>query len=246
MSLFERYLTLWVALCIVAGVVLGHFLPGVFHVIGGAEIAKVNLPVAVLIWLMIIPMLVKIDFAALGRVREHWRGIGVTLFINWAVKPFSMAALGWFFIGYVFRGYLPDRPDRQLHRRSHPARGRALHGDGVRLEQSVGRRAPFHAEPGGAQRYDHGVRLRSDRGAPAGPVGDHGALANPPDFGRALHRRPGCPGADHPTLAFGGRRAGSDSRSSLADCSRSRSRRSSLLWCCCSASRASKSSRSRW
>ena len=107
MSLFERYLTLWVALCIVAGVVLGHFFPGVFHVIGGAEIAKVNLPVAVLIWLMIIPMLVKIDFAALGRVREHWRGIGVTLFINWAVKPFSMAALGWLFIGYVFRGYLP-------------------------------------------------------------------------------------------------------------------------------------------
>ena len=107
MSTFERYLTLWVALCIVAGIALGHIMPGVFHVIGGAEIARVNLPVAALIWLMIVPMLVKIDFAALKRVREHWRGIGVTLFINWAVKPFSMAALGWLFVGYLFRPYLP-------------------------------------------------------------------------------------------------------------------------------------------
>jgi ACR3 family arsenite transporter len=107
MSLFERYLTLWVALCIVAGVALGHLAPGVFHVIGAAKIAKVNLPVAALIWLMIIPMLVKIDFASLSRVGEHWRGIGVTLFINWAVKPFSMAFLGWLFIGWLFRPYLP-------------------------------------------------------------------------------------------------------------------------------------------
>ena len=107
MSTFERYLTLWVALCIVAGIALGHLMPPVFHLIGAAEIAKVNLPVALLIWLMIVPMLVKIDFAALSRVREHWRGIGVTLFINWAVKPFSMAALGWLFIGYLFRPYLP-------------------------------------------------------------------------------------------------------------------------------------------
>ncbi len=107
MSLFERYLTVWVILCIVAGVALGHFLPGVFQFIGSVEIARVNLPVAVLIWLMIIPMLVRIDFGALHRVRDHWRGIGVTLFINWAVKPFSMAALGWLFIGYLFHSYLP-------------------------------------------------------------------------------------------------------------------------------------------
>jgi arsenite transporter len=107
MSIFERFLTLWVALCIVVGVALGHFLPGAFHAIGAAEVAKVNLPVAVLIWLMIVPMLVKIDFAALGEVRRHWRGIGVTLFINWAVKPFSMAALGWLFVGHLFRPYLP-------------------------------------------------------------------------------------------------------------------------------------------
>ena len=107
MSLFERYLTLWVALCIVLGIALGHFFLPVFQLIGSAEIAKVNLPVAVLIWLMIIPMLMKVDFSAMRQVGQHWRGIGVTLFINWAVKPFSMAALGAFFIGYLFRPYLP-------------------------------------------------------------------------------------------------------------------------------------------
>ncbi len=107
MSTFERYLTVWVGLCIVVGIALGHFLPSLFHAIGAAEVAKVNLPVAALIWLMIIPMLVKIDFAALSQVREHWRGIGVTLFINWAVKPFSMAALAWLFVGYLFKSYLP-------------------------------------------------------------------------------------------------------------------------------------------
>ena len=107
MSTFERYLTLWVALCIVVGIALGHLLPAVFHAIGGAEIARVNIAVAVLIWLMIIPMLLKIDFAAMGEVGRHWRGIGVTLFINWAVKPFSMALLGWLFIGWLFRPLLP-------------------------------------------------------------------------------------------------------------------------------------------
>jgi ACR3 family arsenite transporter len=107
MSIFERYLTLWVALCIVVGIVLGHLMPGAFASITGAEIAKVNIPVALLIWLMIIPMLLKIDFGALGRVTEHWRGVGVTLFINWAIKPFSMALLGTFFIGHVFAPMLP-------------------------------------------------------------------------------------------------------------------------------------------
>src|SRR5258708_939634 len=107
MSVFERYLTVWVTLCIAAGVALGHFFPSIFQAIGSAEVANVNLPVACLIWLMIIPMLVKIDFAALGQVKEHWRGIGVTLLINWAVKPFSMALLGWVFVGWLFRPYLP-------------------------------------------------------------------------------------------------------------------------------------------
>jgi ACR3 family arsenite transporter len=104
---FERYLTLWVALCIVAGIALGWLMPGLFQAVAAAEVASVNLPVAILIWLMIIPMLVKIDFGALGKVAEHWRGIGVTLFINWAVKPFSMALLGWIFIGWLFRPFLP-------------------------------------------------------------------------------------------------------------------------------------------
>lgn len=107
MNLFERYLTLWVGLCIVVGVLLGQFMPGVFHAIAGLEIAKVNIPVGVLVWVMIIPMLLKIDFGALHRVRAHSRGIGVTLFINWCVKPFSMALLGWLFIRHVFAGYLP-------------------------------------------------------------------------------------------------------------------------------------------
>ncbi|MGA0607302.1 ACR3 family arsenite efflux transporter [Phenylobacterium sp. VNQ135] len=107
MSRFERFLTLWVGLCIVAGVALGHLFPAAFEAVGSAEIAKVNLPVAVLIWLMIIPMLMKVDFGAMRQVGQHWRGIGVTLFVNWAVKPFSMAALGAFFVGYLFRPYLP-------------------------------------------------------------------------------------------------------------------------------------------
>ena len=102
MSIFERYLTLWVAACIVIGVALGHVLPGVFGAIAAAEVAKVNLPIALLIWLMIIPMLLKIDFGTLSKVTEHIRGVGVTLFINWAVKPFSMALLGTFFIGHLF------------------------------------------------------------------------------------------------------------------------------------------------
>ncbi|MBW0370770.1 ACR3 family arsenite efflux transporter [Ensifer adhaerens] len=107
MSKFERYLTIWVFLCIIVGVALGHLMPGVFQVIGAAEVAKVNLPVAILIWLMIIPMLIKIDFRSLAQVSTYWRGIGVTLFINWAIKPFSMALLGWLFVGWLFRPYLP-------------------------------------------------------------------------------------------------------------------------------------------
>lgn len=106
-SFFERYLTLWVFLCIIAGISLGHWLPVPFHALGRLEIAQVNLPVAVLIWLMIIPMLLKIDFRALHHVKEHWRGVGVTLFVNWAVKPFSMALLGWIFIRGVFSQWLP-------------------------------------------------------------------------------------------------------------------------------------------
>ena len=110
MSVFERYLTVWVFLCIVAGIALGQLFPSVFQAIGRMEIAQVNLPVGLLIWVMIIPMLVKVDFAALGEVRKHLKGIGVTLFINWLVKPFSMAFLGWLFIRHWFAPFLP--PDQ--------------------------------------------------------------------------------------------------------------------------------------
>jgi ACR3 family arsenite transporter len=110
MSVFERYLTVWVFLCILAGIALGQFFPQVFQAIGSMEIAQVNLPVGLLIWIMIIPMLVKVDFGALHEVRKHIKGIGVTLFVNWLVKPFSMALLGWLFIRHWFAPLLP--PDQ--------------------------------------------------------------------------------------------------------------------------------------
>ena len=112
MSIFERYLTLWVALCIVVGILLGQIFPGLFHAFGELEVAQVNLPVAMLIWLMIIPMLLKIDFSSLGQVAKHWRGVGVALFINWAVKPFSMALL-WLAAQHRTQGM--DTSLRDLH-----------------------------------------------------------------------------------------------------------------------------------
>ncbi|HWV08493.1 MAG TPA: bile acid:sodium symporter, partial [Pseudomonas sp.] len=107
---FERYLTVWVGLCILVGVGLGQWFPSAFQAVAAMEVARVNLPVGLLIWIMIVPMLLKIDFGALGQVKAHWRGIGVTLFVNWAVKPFSMALLGWLFIRHVFAPLLP--PDQ--------------------------------------------------------------------------------------------------------------------------------------
>jgi arsenite transporter len=107
MSVFERFLTFWVALCIVAGIALGQMIPGVFRTLGEATVAQVNIPVAVLVWLMVIPMLLKIDLAALGQVGRHWRGIAATVGVNWLVKPFSMALLAWIFIAHLFRPYLP-------------------------------------------------------------------------------------------------------------------------------------------
>ena len=106
-TFFERWLTLWVFLCIVVGVALGQWLPGVFELLGNLEVARVNLPVGILIWVMIIPMLMKIDFRALHEVRRHWRGMAVTVGVNWLVKPFSMALLGWVFLRHVFAPYLP-------------------------------------------------------------------------------------------------------------------------------------------
>jgi len=107
MNVFERFLTLWVALCIVTGIALGKMMPGLFHVIGDATVAQVNLPVAVLVWLMIVPMLLKIDPAALREVGQHWRGIASTVGVNWLIKPFSMALLAWIFVAHMFRPWLP-------------------------------------------------------------------------------------------------------------------------------------------
>jgi len=107
MTLFERYLTLWVALCIIAGIALGHLLPSAFAAIAALEVANVNLAIAVLIWAMIVPMLMRVNFGALGSLKGYWRGIGVTLFVNWVTKPFSMALLGTLFLGYLFAPFLP-------------------------------------------------------------------------------------------------------------------------------------------
>ncbi len=107
LGFFERWLSLWVFLCIVIGIALGQFIPGPFQALGRLEVAQVNLPVGVLIWVMIIPMLMKIDFSALHQMRRHVRGVGITLFVNWAVKPFSMALLAWIFIRHVFAPWLP-------------------------------------------------------------------------------------------------------------------------------------------
>src|SRR5689334_1565615 len=107
MGVFERFLTFWVALCIIVGIALGQLMPEVFHVIGDATVEQVNLPVAVLVWLMIVPMLLKIDLSALREVGQHWRGIATTVGINWLIKPFSMALLAWIFIAHLFRPWLP-------------------------------------------------------------------------------------------------------------------------------------------
>lgn len=107
MGVFERFLTLWVALCIITGVILGQFVPWVFHALGEATVAQVNLPVAALVWLMVIPMLLKIDLAALREVGRHWRGMATTVGVNWLIKPFSMALLAWIFIAHLLRPWLP-------------------------------------------------------------------------------------------------------------------------------------------
>ena len=107
MTLFERGLSVWVALCIVTGIALGHLVPGAFATLAALELGRINLPVGVLIWVMIVPMLMRVDFGAMAGMRRHWRGFGVTLFVNWAVKPFSMALLAWLFVRHVFDGWLP-------------------------------------------------------------------------------------------------------------------------------------------
>jgi hypothetical protein len=177
-SRFERYLTLWVALCIAAGIILGKAMPGLFHMIASAEVAQVNLPVAVLIWLMIAPMLIKIDFGELHRVKEHWRGIGVTLFVNWAVKPFSMTLLGWLFIGHLFR---PVLAASLLARGGEAALRRLL----ALLQPVTLPGAP--CDPGGALR----IPGKANRGSTAGDPPARGAQPEWTRGGRKGHRRGG-------------------------------------------------------
>ena len=200
MSVFERYLTVWVLLCIVGGIALGQLLPGPVQAIGTMEIAKVNLPVGLLIWVMIIPMLLKVDFGALSQVKQHWRGIGVTLFVNWAVKPFSMALLGWIFIRHVFAPYLPEgQADSYIAGLILLAAAPCTAMVFVWSRLTNGHPL-VHAQPGGAERHHHGVRLRTHRRAAARPVVDHRAVGHADHLGRAVHRDPG---GDRAALAQG-------------------------------------------
>ena len=173
-------------------------MPGVFHVIGNATVAQVNLPVAVLVWLMIVPMLLKIDLAALREVGQHWRGIASTVGVNWLIKPFSMALLAWIFIAHLFRPLLPADQIEQLHGRAHPARGGALHRHGVRLVEPRRWRAAFHASQVALNDTIMVVAFAPIVGAAAGPVLDHRAVGHAVPVGRALHRRAGDRG---PALA---------------------------------------------
>ena len=195
MSVFERFLTFWVALCIIAGIALGQMIPGFFHMLGEATVAQVNIPVAVLVWLMIMPMLLKIDLAALGAggtaLARHCLH-GRRQLAGEAVLD-GVARLD------LHRPSVPalaaGRSDRELHGGADSACRRALHGHGVRLVEPGGWRAAFYALAGGAQRHDHGGGVRADRGAAARPLLDHRALGHAHSFGRALHRRAGDRGA---------------------------------------------------
>jgi ACR3 family arsenite transporter len=188
MSVFERYLTLWVALCIVAGIALGQLLPGPVQAIGRMEIAKVNLPVGLLIWVMIIPMLLKVDFGALASGAPHWRGIGVTLFVNWAVKPFSMALLGWLFVRHVFAPWLPaEQIDSYIA-------GLIL----LAAAPCTAMVFVWSRLTGGHPLFTLSQVALNDTimvfafapivGAAARPVGHHGALGHAADVGAAVHR----------------------------------------------------------
>ncbi len=240
MSVFERYLTVWVFLCIVVGIALGQMLPGPFQAIGRMEIARVNLPVGLLIWVMIIPMLLKVDFGALHQVKQHWRGIGVTLFVNWAVKPFSMALLGWIFIRHVFAPYLPA----------------------AQLDSYIAGLILLAAAPCTAMVF---VWSRLTNGHPLFTLSQVAlndtimvfafapivalllglssitrAVGHADHLGRALHRDPG---ADRAGLAQGAAeaRARPHSTAHSPGSARGRSPRCWPRWCCCSRSRARRS-----
>jgi hypothetical protein len=194
---FERYLTVWVFLCIIAGVGAGPVrCRDRSRRIGRMEVARVNLPVGGLIWVMIIPMLLKVDFGALNRGEAATvKGIGVTLFVNWAGQAIFDGAAGLDLHPPGVRALAARRPGRQLHRRTHPAGRRALHGDGLRVEPADQRRPAVHAVAGGGERQHHGLRLRPHRRPAARHLRHHRALGHAGDFGGALHRDPAGTGA---------------------------------------------------
>jgi hypothetical protein len=176
-GIFERYLTLWVAGCIVLGTALGRWLPDTFAAIGAMEVAKVNLPIALLIWLMIVPMLLKIDLGAMRQVGRHWKGMGVTLFINWVVKPFSMALFAWLFLRHVFPRYLPiDQIDSYVA--------------GLILLAAAPCTAMVFVWSNLCRRH-HGGGVCSFGHALARHVRHHGAVGNTGVVGRSLHCRTG-------------------------------------------------------
>ena len=148
MGLFERFLTVWVAGAILAGVGLGLVAPGVFEEVAGLEVAQVNLVVAVLIWLMIYPMMLKVEPDCLGDVGRRPKGLALTLTINWLVKPFTMAGLAFLFFRFVFADLVPAARGRGVHRGDDPARCGPVHGDGVRVEPTHQRQPELHARPG--------------------------------------------------------------------------------------------------
>jgi ACR3 family arsenite transporter len=195
MSVFERYLTVWVFLCIVVGIALGQWLPGVFQAVGKMEIAKVNLPVGVLIWVMIIPMLVKVDFGALGEVRKHIKGIGVTLFVNWLVKPFSMALLGWIFIRHWFAPMLPpDQLDSYIAGLILLAAAPCTAMVFV-WSRLTGGDPLFTLSQVALERQHHGGGVCAAGGPVAGHVGHHRAVGYAADVGGVVHRHSRDPGA---------------------------------------------------
>jgi arsenite transporter len=165
LAFFERYLTVWVFLCMVVGVAFGKLAPAFTAQLSRLQFGRgsqVNVPIGVLLWLMIYPMMLKVDFSALGGIARKPKGLAVTLFVNWLVKPFSMAFLAWLFMQHVFSAWI-DRNGEGIHRRSHhPGRG-ALHGHGVCVELSHRRRPGLHARAGGGERPHHAVRVRAHR-----------------------------------------------------------------------------------
>ncbi len=200
MGTFERYLTLWVALCIVVGIGLGQLVPGAFHALGAATVAQVNLPVAVLVWLMIVPMLLKIDLARLRQVGGHWRGIAATVGVNWLVKPFSMALLGWLFIGWLFRPWLPaGQVDSYIAGLILLAAAPCTAMVFVWSNLLDGE-PHFTLSQVALNDTHHGGGLRAHRRPAARPVLHHRALGHAAAVRRALHRRAGHRG---PALARG-------------------------------------------